>query len=144
MRLLGFQLLSEAADGGVILTPYDPKVAEEVERGREFMRHLLRAGELTGRWVNRPALLLHAESLAEHGGSAGLRDEGLCDSALARPQSLVVRGTPDLAALAASYGVGLPKNHANVAGNKRMDFLAVGLFLANDGYASSALRPLRR
>jgi death on curing protein len=90
---------------------------------------------VTWRWVNRQALLLlHAESLAEHGGGSGLRDEGLFDSALARPLNLVAYGTPDVAALAASYGVGLAKNHAFVDGNKRVAFLAIGLFLSNNGY----------
>ena len=86
------------------------------------------------RWVDRQALLLlHADSLAEHGGADGLRDEGLLDSALARPLNLAAYGEPDFAALAASYGVGLAKNHAFVDGNKRAAFLAVGLFLALNG-----------
>lgn len=81
------------------------------------------------RWISRQALLLlHEESLAEHGGAAGLRDEGLLDSALARPLNLLAYGAPDLAELAAAYGVGLAKNHAFVDGNKRAAFLAVGLF----------------
>jgi death on curing protein len=86
------------------------------------------------RWIDRRALLLlHADSLAEHGGAVGLRDEGLLDSALARPLNLVAYGEPDAAALAASYGVGLAKNHAFVDGNKRAAFLSVGLFLALNG-----------
>ncbi|MHB1668481.1 MAG: type II toxin-antitoxin system death-on-curing family toxin [Thiomonas sp.] len=86
------------------------------------------------RFIDRHALLLlHDESLAEHGGAPGLRDEGLFDSALARPLNLVAYGEPDLAALAAAYGVGLAKNHAFVDGNKRAAFLAVGLFLALNG-----------
>jgi len=83
-------------------------------------------------------MLLHDESLAEHGGLAGLRDEGLLDSALARPRNLVAYGTPDIAALAAAYGVGLAKNHPFVDGNKRAAFLAVGLFLALNGYRLTA------
>lgn len=91
------------------------------------------------RWVDKQALLLlHADSLAEHGGAAGLRDEGLFDSALARPLNLAAYLEPDLFALAASYGVGLAKNHAFVDGNKRAAFLAVGLFLALNGYRLSA------
>jgi death-on-curing protein len=87
------------------------------------------------RWVDKRALLLlHRESLAEHGGLPGLRDEGLLDSALARP----LNGQPDLAALAASYGVGLAKNHPFADGNKRAAFLAVGLFLALNGYRLAA------
>lgn len=87
------------------------------------------------KWVNRQVLLLlHDESLAEHGGGPGLRDEGLLDSALARPLNLALYGQPDVADLAASYGVGLAKNHAFVDGNKRAAFLAVGMFLAVNGY----------
>jgi death on curing protein len=87
------------------------------------------------KWVNRQVLLLlHDESLAEHGGAPGLRDEGLLDSALARPLNLALHEQPDIAGLAASYGVGLAKNHAFVDGNKRAAFLAVGLFLAINGF----------
>jgi death-on-curing protein len=90
-------------------------------------------------WVDKQLLLLlHDESLAEHGGAAGLRDEGLLDSALARPMNLIAYGEPDLAELAASYGVGLAKNHAFVDGNKRAAFLAVGLFLLLNGYRLNA------
>jgi death-on-curing protein len=86
------------------------------------------------RWVDRRALLLlHADSLALHGGAPGLRDEGLLDSALARPLNLAAYGNPDLAALAACYGVGLAKNHAFIDGNKRAAFLALGLFLGLNG-----------
>jgi death-on-curing protein len=87
------------------------------------------------RWIHRPALLLlHAESLSEHGGSEGLRDQGLLESALARPENLAAYGQPDFADLAASYGVGLAKNHPFIDGNKRAAFLAVGLFLYLNGY----------
>jgi death-on-curing protein len=92
---------------------------------------------ITWRWISKPALLLlHDESLAEHGGAPGIRDEGLLDSALARPLQLASYGDPppDLAALAASYGVGLAKNHGFVDGNKRAAFLAVGLFLGINGF----------
>ena len=87
------------------------------------------------RWINRQVLLLlHDESLAEHGGAPGLRDEVLLDSALGRPQNLLAYGSPDLSDLAASYGYGLAKNHAFVDGNKRAAFLAVGLFLMVNGH----------
>ena len=90
------------------------------------------------RWINKQALfLLHDESLAEHGGVAGLRDEGLLDSALARPLNLDAYGTPDFADLAASYAIGLAKNHGFVDGNKRAAFLATGLFLHLNGYRLS-------
>jgi death-on-curing protein len=82
------------------------------------------------RWVERRALLLlHDESLAEHGGAPGLRDEGLLESALARPLNLRAYGEPGIFELAAAYGVGLAKNHPFIDGNKRAAFLAMGLFL---------------
>ena len=91
------------------------------------------------KWINHEVLLLlHDESLAEHGGASGLRDQGLLESALARPLNLALYETPNVADLAAAYGVGLAKNHAFVDGNKRAAFLAVGLFLALNGYRLSA------
>ena len=92
------------------------------------------------KWINRQVLLLlHDESLAEHGGAPGLRDEGLLDSALARPLNRVSYGDmPDVADLAATYGIGLAKNHPFVDGNKRAAFLAVGLFLLQNGYRLTA------
>lgn len=94
---------------------------------------------MSWRWISKQALLLlHDESLSEHGGGTGLRDEGLLDSALARPLNLAAYGEPDFAALAASYGLGLAKNHAFVDGNKRAAFLAVGLFLYLNGYRLTA------
>jgi len=94
---------------------------------------------LKWRWVDKTALLLlHDEGLAEHGGASGMRDEGLFESALARPKNLAAYGNPDFASLAAAYGVGLAKNHPFVDGNKRVAFIAVGLFLALNGYRLSA------
>jgi len=94
---------------------------------------------MSWRWIDRRALeLLHDLSLSEHGGASGLRDEGLQESALARPLNLAVYGSPDAADLAASYGVGLAKNHPFVDGNKRAAFLAIGLFLALNGQRLSA------
>jgi death on curing protein len=90
------------------------------------------------RWIDKQALLLlHDESLAEHGGSAGIRDEGLLDSALGRPLNLEAYDKPDFADLAASYAVGIAKNHPFVDGNKRAAFLATGLFLYLNGYRLS-------
>lgn len=93
---------------------------------------------MSWRWVSKQALvLLHGESLATHGGREGMRDEGLLDSALMRPQNILAYADadnpPDAAVLAASYGVGLAKNHPFVDGNKRAAFLAVGLFLYLNG-----------
>ena len=86
------------------------------------------------RWISKRALLLlHDESLAQHGGASGVRDEGLLESALARPENLAAYGSPDVAELAASYAFGLAKNHPFIDGNKRAAFLATGLFLALNG-----------
>lgn len=94
---------------------------------------------MSWRWISKQALLLlHAESLAEHGGGQGMRDEGLLDSALARPVNLAAYGDPDFAALAASYGVGVAKNHPFVDGNTRAALLATGLFLYINGYRLTA------
>ena len=93
----------------------------------------------TWRWVDRRALdLLHDESLAEHGGASGLRDEGLLESALARPLNLSAYGNPDVHELAAAYGVGVAKNRPFVDGNKRAAFLAVGLFLVLNAWRLTA------
>ena len=98
---------------------------------------------MSWRWISKQALLLlHDESLATHGGGSGVRDEGLLDSALARPLNLVAyadaSNPPDIAALAAAYCIGLAKNHAFVDGNKRAAFLATGLFLYLNGYRLTA------
>ncbi|MES2716481.1 MAG: type II toxin-antitoxin system death-on-curing family toxin [Pseudomonadota bacterium] len=91
------------------------------------------------RWIDKRLLiLLHDESLAMHGGASGLRDEGLLDSALARPLNLAAYGAPNLAALAASYASGLAQNHPFVDGNKRAAFLSVGLFLGLNGQRLTA------
>jgi death on curing protein len=94
---------------------------------------------MSWRWIDRRLLiLLHDESLAAHGGASGIRDEGMLDSALARPQNLVAYGEPDFADLAAAYAYGLAKNHPFVDGNKRAAFLSVGLFLGLQGFRLTA------
>lgn len=91
------------------------------------------------RWISKAALLLlHGESLAEHGGGSGLRDEGLLDSSLARPEHLAAYGQPDAADLAACYGFGIARNHPFIDGNKRAAFLSIGLFLYLNGWRLSA------
>lgn len=88
------------------------------------------------RWIKRQSLLLlHSASLAAHGGTAGIRDEGLLESALARPLNrFLYEPETDIAALAASYGFGLAQNHPFVDGNKRAALHAVGLFLLINGF----------
>lgn len=88
------------------------------------------------KWISKKALLLlHEESLARFGGACGMRDEGLLDSALARPENLqAYQPECTLADLAAAYAFGLAKNHAFLDGNKRVAFLAMGVFLAINGF----------
>lgn len=87
-------------------------------------------------WLDQRALaLLHAESLAEHGGLWGLRDEAALESALARPRNVhAYERSVDLARLAAAYGFGLIRGHPFTDGNKRAGFLAIGLFLELNGF----------
>lgn len=85
-------------------------------------------------WIDAVVIrAIHEEQLSEHGGGMGTRDEGLLESALARPMQLAAHGTPDVAALAAAYGYGLAKSHPFIDGNKRTAFVAVELFLALNG-----------
>lgn len=91
------------------------------------------------RWLDAAVMLaVHDMQLAEHGGAAGVRDQGLFESAMARPRNLALYGQPDVADLAASYGVGLACNHPFIDGNKRTAFVAVELFLSLNGYSLSA------
>ncbi len=92
------------------------------------------------RWVGKEALLvLHEESIARFGGASGLRDEGLLDSALARPRNAYAYDTQrSIAQLAASYAFGLVRNHPFVDGNKRAALLALGVFLALNAYHLTA------
>ncbi len=86
-------------------------------------------------WIDKRALLLlHEESIAMFGGPRGMRDEGLLDSALARPvNKFLYEKVGSLERLAAAYGFAIAKNHAFVDGNKRAAFLAIGLFLSING-----------
>ena len=92
------------------------------------------------RWISRKGLLLlHEESVSGFGGARGLRDEGLLESALARPRNTYTDNeAATLGELAASCCYGIAKNHALVDGNKRAAFLCVGLFLAINGYRLTA------
>jgi death-on-curing protein len=85
-------------------------------------------------WLSRElTLAVHDEQLAEHGGAAGIRDEGLLESALARPLNWAAYGDPDVAELAAVYAIGLIRNHSFVDGNKRTAYVALELFLRLNG-----------
>jgi death on curing protein len=85
-------------------------------------------------------LAIHDEQIAEHGGSDGVRDMNVIESAIARPRQLVNFGdpTPDMAALAATLAFGLAKNHGFVDGNKRTSAVATETFLALNGVKVTA------
>lgn len=90
-------------------------------------------------WVTLDvALAVHAEQIAEHGGGEGVRDAGLVESALARPQNLVAYGEPDAAALAAAYAFGIARNYPFVDGNKRTAAVISETFLMLNGYTLTA------
>lgn len=95
------------------------------------------------RWIHRQALLLkHAESLRLFGGAEGLRDEGMLDSALARPvNAWSYRGEIRISYLAAAYAFGLSKNHPFIDGNKRAAFIAYVGFLKLNGFNLTASQP---
>ena len=81
-------------------------------------------------WLRLKLILaIHDEQLVEHGGSAGLRDAGLLESALARPQNHAAYGDPDNAELGALYALGIARNHPFVDGNKRTAFAALFMFV---------------
>ncbi len=90
-------------------------------------------------WIRKDVLLaVHERLLAEHGGSSGIRAEGLLDSALGQPQNLFEYGNPTIFDLASSYARGIIKNHRLVDGNKRTGFMAAYLFLGLNGYKFTA------
>ena len=87
-------------------------------------------------WLLEETIIaIHQRQISEHGGSEGLRDEGLLASALARPQNLLAyaQPPPDFAALAAAYAFGIARNHPFVDGNKRTALVAARTFLLLNG-----------
>jgi len=97
------------------------------------------------RWLTRSMIdATHADQLRQHGGFPGMNDEGLVESALARPRNRWAYADdrdPDLAELAAAYGFGLAKNHGFRDGNKRIAFLAMYVFLGLNGQRIVAAEP---
>lgn len=87
-------------------------------------------------WIDRELVLaIHERQLAEHGGAGGVRDNGLLDSALARPAQMLAYGDPepDLADLATALAHDLARNHPFVDGNKRTAYVALRTFLVLNG-----------
>ncbi|MBO5589436.1 MAG: type II toxin-antitoxin system death-on-curing family toxin [Anaerovibrio sp.] len=93
------------------------------------------------KWIiPRLVYVVHEEQLAEHGGTSGVRDQGLLESALARPQNIEAYGNPkpNIFDLAAAYAYGIIKNHPFIDGNKRTGFLLAYIFLRLNGYELNA------
>jgi death-on-curing protein len=88
-------------------------------------------------WIEeRDALAIHDRLLAAHGGASGLRDEGLLQSALARPrQHHAYANSADVVEMAARYTAGIVRNHPFVDGNKRAGFVVGILFLELNGFS---------
>ena len=95
------------------------------------------------RWVSRSvALAIQADQVLQHGGSPGIRDEGLLESALERPRNRWhYEPDSDLATIAAAYGYGLARNHPFVDGNKRVAFQVMYVFLGLNGVTITASEP---
>jgi death-on-curing protein len=95
------------------------------------------------RWVlDAVVVAVHRLLVAEHGGSPGIRDKGLLDSALARPeQRFCYEPQATLFDLAAAYGYGLAKNHPFVDGNKRAALAIAAIFLEMNGFSLNAPEP---
>ena len=90
-------------------------------------------------WLDRTdCLAIHEMMLAQHGGPAGVRDEGLLESALAKTQNLLAYGSPTLVELAASYTAGIVRNHPFLDGNKRTGFMMAATFLELNGLVFAA------
>lgn len=93
----------------------------------------------TPMWIDqRDCLAVHDMMLARFGGSAGVRDPGLLESALARPQQLHAYGEPTRSDLAAGYAVGIIRNHPFIDGNKRTGFMMAAMFLELNGLSFTA------
>jgi death-on-curing protein len=91
------------------------------------------------KWVAASVVLaIQDAQLAEHGGGAGVRDEGQLESALSRPRNLFAYDNAGLSQLAAAYACGICKNHPFIDGNKRTSLVVAELFLALNGQALDA------
>lgn len=88
------------------------------------------------KWIlEETVYAVHQRQIAEHGGTQGVRDEGLLLSALARPQNLLAYGEDvDISQLAASYAFGIAKNHPFLDGNKRTAYVVMRTFLLVNGF----------
>jgi death-on-curing protein len=90
-------------------------------------------------WIELEVVLaIHDEQLAEHGGQPGVRDRGLLESAMARPQNQFACDEHSIARLAASYAFGISRNHPFLDGNRRTSLVVAELFLELNGLELTA------
>ena len=87
-------------------------------------------------WIEKKlALAIHQLQIAEHGGSDGMRDVGLLESALTRPRNIAAyEPDADVAQLAAAYAFGIIRNHPFIDGNKRTGYVVMETFLVLNGH----------
>lgn len=92
------------------------------------------------RWIStESAILMHSCQIEEFGGSDGLRDRGLLESAMARPKNLFAYGEMvTMSQLAAAYCFGISRNHPFVDGNKRVAYVVARVFLQKNGFDITA------
>ncbi len=91
------------------------------------------------KWIDQEVVLaIHDQQIAEHGGTKGVRDMGLIESALARPRNLASYSVSDVFELAAEYGYGIARNHGFIDGNKRTAYVVTRLFLVLNGHDLTA------
>ena len=94
------------------------------------------------RWLTADIVIaIHDASISQFGGSPGIRDRGLLESAISRPLNLSVYETPDIFELAAAYGYGLSRNHPFIDGNKRTALAVMAVFLGLNGYTFNQPSP---
>jgi death-on-curing protein len=88
------------------------------------------------RWLKIDRVLaIHSRQIAEHGGSDGVRDLGLLESALARPENIhAYEPDSDIARLAAAYAFGIVQNHPFIDGNKRTGYVVMETFLLRNAF----------
>jgi death on curing protein len=92
------------------------------------------------RWLAIDRVIaIHQRQIAEHGGSDGIRDIGLLESALARPLNIhSYEPEAEFARLAAAYASGIIKNHPFIDGNKRTGYVVMETFIIRNGFRLTA------
>jgi death-on-curing protein len=86
-------------------------------------------------WISKQEIIaFHSKQIQEHGGLPGVRDDGLLESAIARPQQVFAYSDVNIFELAASYAHGIIKNHPFLDGNKRTAIITAGIFLIVNGW----------